>query len=197
MSLGIQALDSNDLVTLGRNHTVDQSLACIRAARELFPNRVSLDFIFGRPGQTLESWESELEQILHICDDHISLYQLTLEPGTLLYKLHNEGVLTVPDSDLVAEMYETAVKSLSRAGLYRYEVSNFARTPEAESQHNKGYWEGRQYIGVGPGAHGRFCPITKQRKHSNRSNENPDIHGKKIGPENLSAGVHTTSCPSV
>ena len=117
LSLGIQALNSNDLMTLGRNHTVDQSLACIRAARELFPNRVSLDFIFGRPGQTLESWESELEQSLHICDDHISLYQLTLEPGTLLYKLHNEGVLTVPDSDLVAEMYETAVESLSRAGL--------------------------------------------------------------------------------
>lgn len=148
LSLGIQALDSNDLKTLGREHTVGQSLTCIQEARKLFPDRLSIDIIFGRPSQTLNSWEAELEQILQVCDSHISLYQLTLEPGTLLYKFDQQGVLPMPDADVIADMYETAVERLAQAGFHRYEVSNFARTVRAESVHNKAYWEGKQYIGV-------------------------------------------------
>ncbi|XP_041485519.1 radical S-adenosyl methionine domain-containing protein 1, mitochondrial-like [Lytechinus variegatus] len=162
LSLGIQALNNNDLRTLGREHTVDQSLTCIQEARTLFPDRLSIDIIFGRPSQTLNSWKAELDHILQVCDSHISLYQLTLEPGTLLYKLEKQGVLPMPDADVMADMYETAVERLDRAGLYRYEVSNFARDVRAESTHNKAYWEGKQYIGVGPGAHGRFCPVADQ-----------------------------------
>nr|XP_054773798.1 radical S-adenosyl methionine domain-containing protein 1, mitochondrial-like [Lytechinus pictus] len=159
LSLGIQALNNNDLRTLGREHTVDQSLTCIQEARTLFPDRLSIDIIFGRPSQTLNSWKAELDHILKVCDSHISLYQLTLEPGTLLYKLDQQGVLPMPDADVMADMYENAVERLAISGFRRYEVSNFARDVEAESTHNKAYWEGKQYIGVGPGAHGRFCPV--------------------------------------
>ncbi|XP_011663070.2 radical S-adenosyl methionine domain-containing protein 1, mitochondrial-like [Strongylocentrotus purpuratus] len=182
LSLGIQALDSNDLKTLGREHTVGQSLTCIHEARKLFPDRLSIDIIFGRPSQTLNSWEAELEQILQVCDSHISLYQLTLEPGTLLYKFDQQGVLPMPDADLIADMYETAVERLAQAGFHRYEVSNFARTVRAESIHNKAYWEGKQYIGVGPGAHGRFVPITEQFA------DNADPSGKRGYSQSLPNG---------
>lgn len=192
LSLGIQALDSNDLKTLGREHTVGQSLTCIHKARKLFPDRLSIDIIFGRPSQTLNSWEAELEQILQVCDSHISLYQLTLEPGTLLYKFDQQGVLPMPDADVIADMYETAVERLAQAGFHRYEVSNFARTVRAESVHNKAYWEGKQYIGVGPGAHGRFCPITEQFA------DNAGPNGKRGYSQSFpnGKGVFSQSLPS-
>ena len=155
--MGIQALDDADLKVLGRDHTTAESLRCITEAKSLFPGRVLLDLIFGRPKQSMLSWQQELQDVLQICDDHLSLYQLTLERGTALFKLHEKGKITVPGSDLMAEMYEGAVDALEEAGFVRYEVSNFARNG-AESEHNKAYWMGSQYIGVGPGAHGRFVP---------------------------------------
>lgn len=181
LSLGIQALNNSDLKILGRDHTVDQSLSCIHEARKLFPGRLSIDIIFGRPSQTLESWVRELEEILDVCDDHVSLYQLTLEPGTLLYKLNKQGILTMPGADVIADMYEVAVRRLAQASFHRYEISNFARSLSAESKHNKAYWEGKQYIGVGPGAHGRFCPITEQHKNSNVNKEStqPTLHSSE------------------
>ncbi|XP_070579952.1 radical S-adenosyl methionine domain-containing protein 1, mitochondrial-like isoform X1 [Ptychodera flava] len=155
LSLGIQSLNGEDLKILGRDHTVAESLRCLREARKIFPGKTSIDLIFGRPGQTVENWKKELEMAVSLCDDHISLYQLTLERGTLLFKMCSEGIMNLPSDDCLADMYEVAVEILDDAGLSRYEVSNFAREG-AESIHNKNYWNGGQYIGVGPGAHGRF-----------------------------------------
>ncbi|XP_070579953.1 radical S-adenosyl methionine domain-containing protein 1, mitochondrial-like isoform X2 [Ptychodera flava] len=144
-------------VTLEANPTnlETQKLKCLREARKIFPGKTSIDLIFGRPGQTVENWKKELEMAVSLCDDHISLYQLTLERGTLLFKMCSEGIMNLPSDDCLADMYEVAVEILDDAGLSRYEVSNFAREG-AESIHNKNYWNGGQYIGVGPGAHGRF-----------------------------------------
>ncbi|XP_077980008.1 radical S-adenosyl methionine domain-containing protein 1, mitochondrial-like [Glandiceps talaboti] len=155
LSLGIQSLNNQDLKILGRDHSVEESLKCLTEAKQLFPGKTSVDLIFGRPGQRLDDWKQELQKILCLCDDHISLYQLTLERGTALFKMCTSGNLSVPDDDSMAELYELAVDTLSNAGFTRYEVSNFARNG-AESSHNKNYWFGGQYIGVGPGAHGRF-----------------------------------------
>ncbi|XP_064621389.1 radical S-adenosyl methionine domain-containing protein 1, mitochondrial-like isoform X2 [Lineus longissimus] len=157
LSLGIQALNDRDLKILGREHTVQEALSCLSKAKSLFPGKTSLDLIFGRPFQTLELWQDELHKTANLlADGHVSLYQLTLERGTALFKSVQNGELTVPDTDVTAEMYEMAVQTLKKSGLKRYEASNFARNASAESSHNKSYWEGSQYIGVGPGAHGRF-----------------------------------------
>lgn len=157
LSLGIQAFSTRDLLLLGRDNTIRDSLRAIQAARSIFPGRVSIDLMFGRPQQTLEDWYKELLKALSVCDDHISLYQLTLERGTPLYKNVISGKQSLPDSDLVAEMYQLAVETLTANGFHRYEVANFAKS-DAESRHNLSYWNGSQYIGVGPGAHGRFIP---------------------------------------
>ncbi|KAI8492660.1 radical S-adenosyl methionine domain-containing protein 1 [Branchiostoma belcheri] len=156
LSLGIQAFSSSDLQLLGRDHSVEDSLRTIKEGRALFPGRVSIDLIFGRPGQTVEAWQKELQQALSVCDDHISLYQLTLERGTALYRQVQSKQQTVPDPDTMADLYACAREMLHSNGFIQYEVSNFARNG-AESSHNQSYWRGKQYIGVGPGAHGRFA----------------------------------------
>ncbi|KAI8512123.1 radical S-adenosyl methionine domain-containing protein 1 [Branchiostoma belcheri] len=156
LSLGIQAFSSSDLQLLGRDHSVEDSLRAIKEGRTLFPGRVSIDLIFGRPGQTVEAWQKELQQALSVCDDHISLYQLTLERGTALYRQVQSKQQTVPDPDTMADLYACAREMLHSNGFIQYEVSNFARNG-AESSHNQSYWRGKQYIGVGPGAHGRFA----------------------------------------
>lgn len=157
VSLGVQAFNTRDLLLLGRDNNSKDSWKAIQAARSIFPGKVSVDLIFGRPQQTVDDWYKELLKVLSVCDDHISLYQLTLERGTPLYKNVTSGKVSLPDSDLVAEMYQLAVETLTANGFHRYEVANFAKTG-AESRHNLSYWYGSQYIGVGPGAHGRFIP---------------------------------------
>ncbi|XP_051889245.1 radical S-adenosyl methionine domain-containing protein 1, mitochondrial isoform X2 [Pristis pectinata] len=157
ISLGIQALRNDDLKILGRDHTVQEAIWSLEKAKKLYPGCTSVDIIFGRPGQSLESWEEELEEILTLCDHHVSLYQLTLERGTALFKQVQEKVLKMPEQDVVAEMYHAARNILEKAGFHQYEVSNFAKSG-AVSLHNLGYWRGMQYLGVGPGAHGRFVP---------------------------------------
>ncbi|KAL3877750.1 hypothetical protein ACJMK2_035412 [Sinanodonta woodiana] len=155
VSIGVQALNQNHLNLLGREHTVEQSISCVKKAGALFPGRVSVDVIFGRPKQTLEDWRIELHRVLSFCDDHISLYQLTLEAGTPLYRWVKEKQCELPDSDTMADLYSEAIQILGDHGFERYEVSNFARNG-AQCSHNWAYWRGMQYIGVGPGAHGRF-----------------------------------------
>ncbi|XP_078609756.1 radical S-adenosyl methionine domain-containing protein 1, mitochondrial-like [Branchiostoma floridae x Branchiostoma japonicum] len=154
LSLGIQAFSPPDLHLLGRDHSVEDSLRALQEGRTLFPGRVSIDLIFGRPGQTVESWRGELQQALS--DDHVSLYQLTLERGTALFTQVEKKQVTVPDPDTMADLYACAREMLQNADFQQYEVSNFARNG-AESSHNLSYWRGKQYIGVGPGAHGRFA----------------------------------------
>ncbi|XP_054463302.1 radical S-adenosyl methionine domain-containing protein 1, mitochondrial, partial [Anoplopoma fimbria] len=157
-SIGVQSLQDEDLKVLGRDHSSRQALQTVEEARRLCPGRVSVDVMFGRPKQSVESWENELSELLRVCDDHVSLYQLTLERGTQLFKQVLGGEVTVPDEDVTAEMYRCARRTLHQHGFLQYEVSNFARQ-KAVSHHNTSYWKGRQYIGVGPGAHGRFVPL--------------------------------------
>ncbi|OWF47256.1 Radical S-adenosyl methionine domain-containing protein 1, mitochondrial [Mizuhopecten yessoensis] len=157
VSIGVQALNDTDLKALGREHSSLDSMKCIEEAVSLYPGQVSVDVIFGRPGQTLDSWITELQHVLSVSDKHISLYQLTLERGTQLFKWVESGHMELPDDDTMADMYLEAVKTLEKHGFEQYEVSNFAKKG-ARSDHNTAYWTGQQYIGVGPGAHGRFVP---------------------------------------
>ncbi|XP_077590771.1 radical S-adenosyl methionine domain-containing protein 1, mitochondrial [Stigmatopora nigra] len=159
-SIGVQSLLDDDLTNLGRDHGSQQALRTLEEARKLRPGKVSVDIMFGRPGQSVASWEAELSELLPACDDHVSLYQLTPERGTLLFKQIQEGEVTLPGDYDMAEMYETARRMLHQYGFEQYEVSNFARNG-AVSHHNMSYWKGKQYIGVGPGAHGRFVPLNE------------------------------------
>ncbi|NXP07662.1 RSAD1 protein, partial [Thinocorus orbignyianus] len=157
LSIGVQSLDDTELRLLGREHTAVEARGAVEAARGLFPGRTSIDLIFGLPMQSQDAWEQGLEAALGLCDDHISLYQLTLERGTALAAQVWGGRLPAPPQDLLADMYHTACAMLVSAGFRHYEVSNFARKG-AVSTHNLSYWRAEQYIGVGPGAHGRFVP---------------------------------------
>ncbi len=154
VSLGVQALNDPDLRFLGRLHNVAEALHAIGLAREIFP-RLSFDLIYARPGQTPEAWEKELEQAIGHAVDHLSLYQLTIEQGTAFYALHKAKKFILPDDDHAAELYEITQEVTAAHGLPAYEISNHAR-PGAESRHNLTYWRYGEYVGVGPGAHGRF-----------------------------------------
>ncbi|MDQ2065175.1 radical SAM family heme chaperone HemW [Xinfangfangia sp. CPCC 101601] len=155
LSLGIQALNDEDLRRLGRQHSSTEALAALSLARETFA-RVSCDLIYARQDQTLDGWKAELRQLLALGPDHMSLYQLTIEDGTAFKRLFDEGKLRgLPDEDLAAEMYEVTEDLCREAGLLAYEVSNYAK-PGSESRHNLIYWRMGDYAGIGPGAHGRL-----------------------------------------
>lgn len=155
VSLGLQALDDAALKVLGRPHDVAQGLAALDVAQANF-GRVSFDLIYTRPGQTLAAWESELARAIGFGTEHLSLYQLTIEPKTRFASLHARGRLVLPDDDASADMFELTRAMTAAAGLPVYEVSNHAH-PGAESRHNLAYWTYAEYVGVGPGAHGRRC----------------------------------------
>jgi len=155
ISMGIQALNDTDLKRLGRIHTVNEACAAFDVARDLFAN-VSFDLIYARQDQTLADWKQELKQALSMAVDHISLYQLTVEDGTAFGDRHALGKLRgLPDEDLSADMYQLTQEVCGESGMHRYEVSNHAR-PGAESRHNLIYWRYGDYLGIGPGAHGRL-----------------------------------------
>lgn len=153
VSLGLQALDDAALAFLGRAHGVAEGLAALETAQAAF-GRVSFDLIYARPGQTLAGWEAELARALAFGTEHLSLYQLTIEPGTRFATLFEKGELAAYDADAAADLFEATRAMTAAAGLPAYEVSNHAR-PGAESRHNLTYWRYGDYAGVGPGAHGR------------------------------------------
>jgi len=153
LSLGVQALDDAALAALGRRHSAAAALEALELARTIFP-RLSFDLIYARPGQTLAAWRTELRQALALAADHLSLYQLTIEPGTAFEALHRSGALLLPDEDIAAALYDTTAAEAARVGLAAYEISNYA-APGAESRHNLAYWRYADYAGIGPGAHGR------------------------------------------
>jgi oxygen-independent coproporphyrinogen-3 oxidase len=153
LSLGVQSLDPAALAALGRQHSPAQALTALETARGIFP-RLSFDLIYARPGQDLPSWRAELRTALALAADHLSLYQLTIEPGTAFEALHRRGELVLPDTDAAAALYEVTAEESARFGLLPYEISNYAK-PGAESRHNLAYWRYRDYAGIGPGAHGR------------------------------------------
>ncbi|MDR3508944.1 MAG: radical SAM family heme chaperone HemW [Caulobacteraceae bacterium] len=155
LSLGLQSLDDAALRFLGRNHDAAEARRAAELAARLFP-RLSLDLIYARPGQTPRDWASELTAALALGPEHVSPYQLTIEPGTAFDRQVGRGTITPPDHDLAAALYETTQAVLEGAGFEAYEVSNHAKGPAARSRHNLAYWTGRDYLGVGPGAHGRL-----------------------------------------
>jgi len=154
VSLGVQSLEDDALRTLGRAHSGFEAVAALELARSIFP-RISFDLIYARPGQTVAAWQSELDRALELAADHLSLYQLTIEPGTKFEALHRQGLLAMPDEELGAALYEETAAVAARHGLLGYEVSNYAR-PGSESRHNLAYWRYGDYVGIGPGAHGRI-----------------------------------------
>ena len=155
ISMGIQALNDDDLRKLGRMHSVKEAKAAFDVARRAF-DRVSFDLIYARQDQTLAGWGRELREALSMAVDHLSLYQLTIEDGTAFGDRFAKGGLKgLPDEDLSAEMYDLTQELCGAAGLSAYEVSNHA-APGFESRHNLIYWRGGDYLGIGPGAHGRL-----------------------------------------
>lgn len=155
ISMGIQALRDDDLRRLGRMHTVAEAMQAFDIARYNF-QRVSFDLIYARQGQTLDDWRTELTEALQMAVDHLSLYQLTIEDGTVFGARHARGQLRgLPDDDTAADMYLLTQDICAAAGMAAYEVSNHAR-PGAESRHNLIYWRYGDYAGIGPGAHGRL-----------------------------------------
>ena len=154
VSLGVQSLDDEQLKFLGRKHSAKEAVQAIETARKIF-DRYSFDLIYARPGQTLQEWETELRGALAHVDGHMSLYQLTIERSTPFYLAHEQGKFTMPAQELAADFYTLTQEIMEGAGLPAYEVSNHAK-PGQESRHNRLYWEYGDYIGVGPGAHGRI-----------------------------------------
>ncbi|PKP93227.1 MAG: coproporphyrinogen III oxidase [Alphaproteobacteria bacterium HGW-Alphaproteobacteria-16] len=167
VSLGLQALDDDALRFLGRAHGVDEGLAALATAQRHF-GRVSFDLIYARPGQSVAAWEAELTRALGFGTEHLSLYQLTIEPGTRFSTLAAKGDLTIPDADSAADLWDVTQALTNAAGLPLYEVSNHARIG-AESRHNLSYWLYTDYAGIGPGAHGRRTgqATTRHKKPEN------------------------------
>jgi len=155
LSMGVQALDDAALAFLGRNHTGDEARRAVAVAARAFP-RLSIDLIHALPGQTVDGWRAELTEALDLGFEHVSPYQLTIEPATAFGRAVARGAWTPPDEDLSATLYETTQTVLEAAGFDAYEVSNHARGVAARSAHNLHVWRGGDYLGVGPGAHGRL-----------------------------------------
>ncbi|MCY1645050.1 radical SAM family heme chaperone HemW [Methylorubrum sp. SL192] len=154
VSLGVQALDDGDLKRLGRLHSVAEALDAVRTASAHF-ERFSFDLIYARPEQTPEAWAAELRRAIDYAAEHLSLYQLTIEPGTPFFGLAQAGRLVPPDDDASRALYDVTQEICGLAGLPAYEISNHAR-PGAQSRHNLLYWRYGEYAGIGPGAHGRL-----------------------------------------
>lgn len=161
VSVGVQALNEADLKALGRQHTPNEALKAFRLAAKVFP-RVSFDMIYARPQQTLDGWRDELTRALGEQEGHMSLYQLTIEPGTVYFDLHAKGSLIVPDEDKATDLFELTQTLTEKHGLSAYEVSNHASEGQ-ESRHNLLYWRYGEYVGVGPGAHARIAEGENRR----------------------------------
>ncbi len=181
LSLGVQALEDSALCLLGRLHDTSQALSAIDMARHIFP-KLSLDLIYARPGQTLCAWQRELEWALTLAADHLSLYQLTLEPGTVFFTALASGGLVLPDEDTSADFYQMTQEITTNAGLAAYEVSNHARQGD-ECRHNLETWQGCDIVGIGPGAHGRLtlsdCP-KGMNTIATRQNRLPEVWRARV-----------------
>src|SRR5687767_7499823 len=183
LSVGVQALNDADLRLLGRQHSAAEALDAFTLAATIFP-RVSFDLIYARPGQTAAAWREELTRALRAQQGHMSLYQLTIEPGTRFHDLHRKGALLLPDEDDAATLFDVTQELTGFFGLEAYEVSNHA-WPGHESRHNLMYWRSGDYVGVGPGAHsrlttdrGRFALATERHPETWRALVEAEGHGR-------------------
>ena len=170
LSIGVQALDDAALKFLGRQHSAAEALGALDLARAAFP-RLSFDLIYARPGQSAEAWRAELAEALALGPEHIALYQLTIEEGTVFHGAWRRGELRLPEEETAAALYEATAAQLAAAGLPAYEISNHAR-PGGECRHNLTYWRYGDYAGIGPGAHGRLT--IGGAKHATRQHRAPE-----------------------
>ncbi|HEV2957606.1 MAG TPA: radical SAM family heme chaperone HemW [Xanthobacteraceae bacterium] len=170
VSLGVQALDDAALAALGRLHSAEEALAAVAIARAAFP-RYSFDLIYARPGQTVAAWRDELARAIGEAGDHLSLYQLTIEPDTPFATLHAAGKLATPDDDTARALYDATQDVCDARGLPAYEISNHARAG-GECRHNLVYWRYGEYAGIGPGAHGRLD--IGGRRYATATERNPE-----------------------
>jgi putative oxygen-independent coproporphyrinogen III oxidase len=208
ISLGVQALNDNDLNFLGRKHTAREAIIAIAEVSKIF-ERSSFDLIFGRPNQSLNEWGKELKESLRLATSHMSLYQLTFERGTPLYKMRENGEIRLKEDDEIADMYELTKSYCESYGFHRYEISNYGKIRENSggevdfSLHNMSYWRGEDYIGLGPGAHGRFLVDSLQRYYRTVGNPVPkfwiqgvrslkEISKKEVLQEYLMMALRTT-----
>lgn len=159
VSVGVQALNDADLQALGREHSAVEALRAVEIAGAIF-NRFTFDLIYARPNQGMTEWEAELTRAFRYAGDHLSLYQLTIEPGTAFFRQR----VAEADEDLAADLYQLTQDLTADAGLLAYEISNHAR-PGGQSRHNLTYWTGGDYVGVGPGAHGRIAGKGTANRH--------------------------------
>ena len=185
VSLGVQALDDNVLRELGRLHTAREALDAVEVARSVF-GRYSFDLIYARPNQEPKAWARELNAALDEAGEHLSLYQLTVEPDTPFAALHAAGKLRLPDDDLARTLYDTTQEICAARGLPAYEISNHAR-PGGECRHNLVYWRAQEYAGIGPGAHGRL-DIDGER-HATAGEKRPEAWLAQV--ESIGHGVVT------
>ncbi|MBZ6076736.1 radical SAM family heme chaperone HemW [Microvirga puerhi] len=176
VSLGVQALNDPDLKRLGRMHSVEEALAAVKVAASIF-DRYSFDLIYARPDQTPEAWGAELKQAIGHAVEHLSLYQLTIEPGTWFERLYKAGKITIPDEDTGRALYDVTQEVCDTYGLPAYEVSNHAR-PGAESRHNLLYWRYGEYAGIGPGAHGRL--VTGNARLATATEKHPETWLERV-----------------
>lgn len=202
ISVGVQSLRQDRLQELGRKHSVKEAIQAIETAIKIF-KRASFDLIYATPGQTLDQWSDELNEVLTFSTEHLSLYQLTIEPNTTFERLHKRGELILPVDDLAADMYELTNQLCAAKELHAYEVSNYAKTG-AECRHNLNYWRYGEYIGIGPGAHGRLLIngkklatkqyLTPERwlQESNRNQESIELTAKEQEQERILMGLRTT-----
>lgn len=180
VSLGVQALNDADLKALGRTHSAEEALAAVAIARRYF-ERYSFDLIYARsPNQTPALWRAELELAISHAAEHLSLYQLTIEPGTAFERLFRAGKLAIPDHEAGAALYEITQEITARHGLPVYEISNHAR-PGAECRHNLVYWHYGEYAGIGPGAHGRL--VTAQGRMAQSTEKRPEVWLDRVEAE--------------
>jgi len=170
ISIGVQALDDRALAFLGRQHSASQAIQALEIGRSTF-DRMSFDLIYARPEQTLAEWQRELTAALGLAGGHISLYQLTIETGTAFEQRFARGDFQLPDDETQAALFDWTASRLGDAGLPAYEISNHAR-PGEESRHNLTYWRYGDYVGIGPGAHGRIT--VDGRKFATRQHRAPE-----------------------
>jgi putative oxygen-independent coproporphyrinogen III oxidase len=188
-SVGVQALNDRDLKALGRQHTADEALAAFTLASQVFP-RTSFDLIYARPGQSVAEWRGELRRALAHQQGHMSLYQLTIEPGTMFAELAARGSLHTPGEDAAADLFEMTQELTEQAGLPAYEVSNHA-APGHQCRHNLIYWRSGDYAGVGPGAHSRLTASDGRRtglateRHPEQWRARVEAHGHAVIEESV------------
>ena len=180
VSMGVQSLNQEALAFLGRQHGVDEALTAVAIAAGLF-SRFSFDLIYTLPGQTVDAWQAELARALAFVKDHggdhLSLYQLTIEQGTAFHTAERTGKLTMPEDDLAAQLFEATQAIMREAGYPAYEISNHA-APGGECRHNLVYWRGEDYLGIGPGAHGRVT--VDAVRHALRAERAPEKYIRQV-----------------